>query len=371
LSKNVILIRSRSIDPSIHKVAKALSNNGYNVKVLLWDRTGKRNIQNINGYIVIHCGIKAPHDKITASFFLPLWWLYEFFFLIIEPAKIIHACDLDTLLPAIIIKLIKRVKLCYSIYDFYADNLPIAFTFIRKAVAFLEKFGIGLCDAVFIVDPTRYEQIKGSSIKRLAVLYNSPPDYFERKDSIALKTKANSDLILFYAGVIHRSRGLIEILKALRDMDGVKLIVAGLGPDVKIFENLPKILRNKVEYIGFISYEEVIRRTLEADVILALYDPKIPNNRYASPNKLFEAMMCAKPIIVNRETSAAKMIRKEGCGLIVPYGDINAIKNAIKLMKDSYDLRLLLGRNGRIAYKNRYSWRLMIKKLIHVYDQIN
>jgi glycosyltransferase involved in cell wall biosynthesis len=180
-----------------------------------------------------------------------------------------------------------------------------------------------------------------------------------------------SDLILFYAGVIHRSRGLIEILKALRDMDGVKLIVAGLGPDVKIFKNLPKILRNKArEYIGFISYKEVIRRSFEADVILALYDPKIPSNRYASPNKLFEAMMCAKPIIVNSETSAAKIVEKN-YGLTVPYGDVNAIKNAIMHMRDDYNLRLMLGRNGRMAYKKRYGWKIMIKKLIRIYDKIS
>jgi len=369
--KSVVLIRSRDIDPSIHKIAKALSNNGYNVKVLLWNRKGKRGIQYTNGYTVIHCGIKAPYDKISVAFFLPLWWLYEFFFLIMEPVKIVHACDLDTLLPAIIIKLIKRIKLCYSIYDFYADNILTAFTFIRKVVAFLEKFGIGLCDAIFIVDPTRHEQIKGSLIKKLVVLYNSPPDYFEREENVMLKAKAESNLILFYAGVIHRSRGLIEILKALRDTNGVKLIIAGLGPDMKILENLPKSLKNKVEYIGFIPYEEVIKKTFEADVILALYDPKIPNNRYASPNKLFEAMMCAKPIIINKETSAAKIVEKENCGLIVPYGDVNAIKNAIKLMKENCELRLQLGRNGRTAYKNRYNWRLMVRKLIHIYDQIS
>jgi len=368
--RTVILVRSRAIDPSVHKVAKVLAQNNYNVKLLIWDRKGEKYFEKLNGYSVRYFSIKAPYDKVSVAFYLPLWWLYEFFFLLLSDAKIIHACDLDTLLPAITIKLIKKVKLCYTIYDFYADNLPKSFpSFARKLIAWIEKFSIGLCDAIFIVDPTRYRQIKGARIKSIGILYNSPPDYVEGR--FASKSSATREVTLFYAGLIDRSRGLIDILKVIRNLDGVKLIIAGSGPDERIFKNLPSYLKHKVEYVGFIPYEEVMKRTLEADILFALYDPSIPNNIYASPNKLFEAMMCGKPIIVNEEITATEIVKKERCGLVVPYGNVEAIKGAIIRLKRDPKLRLMLGRNGRLAYEKRYNWKLIEKKLISTYRELN
>jgi len=369
-SKNVILIRSRAIDPSVLKVAKTLAENGYDVRVLLWDRTGRRKkVEITDGYITVYFGAKAPHDKITAALLLPLWWLYELLFLIIHSIEIIHACDLDTLLPAIIAKRIKKAKLCYTIYDFYADNLPKSFPLLgRKLIAYIERFGIGLCDAVFIVDPSRYEQIKKARIRKLGILYNSPPDCAGER--LLLNPKITPPIILFYAGLIDRSRGLIDVIKAVRDIDDVVLIVAGVGPDVKMFENLSRSLKDKVKYIGFIPYNEVIKKTLEADILFALYDPSIPNNLYASPNKLFEAMMCGKPIIVNDGTSMSNIVKEEDCGLVVPYGDVKAIKEAILKLKNDPELRQTLGMNGRKAYEERYSWRIMEKKLLELYANL-
>jgi glycosyltransferase involved in cell wall biosynthesis len=365
----VIVTRSRIIDPSFYKIANTLSNIGYSVKVVVWDRTGKNNVIKTNSFVIISFGLKAPYDKITAAFFLPVWWFYELIILLLEPVDIIHACDFDTLLPAIIVKFIKKVKLAYTIFDFYADNIPIGINILRNFVAFLEKLFISKADAVFIVDPSRYEQIKGASIRRLAIIYNSPPDYLNRRQKNETKDLQKREFVIFYSGNIHRSRGLIEILKAICKLEGIKFLVAGTGSDIRIFEKLPSNLSTKVEYLGFISYDEVLKRTLEADVIIALYDPKIPNNRYASPNKLFEAMMCAKPIIINKETAAARIVEKFNCGITVPYGDVEAIRNAIKLLKEKSDYRLVLGQNGRKAYMKYFEWKLMEKRLISAYNE--
>jgi len=367
--KNVILIRSRAIDPSVYKIAEALSKNGYKAKVLIWARAKEKPEELGVCYNVSCFNMKAPYDKISVAFYLPFWWLYELFYLLTNLADIVHACDLDTLIPAIFVKKIKKFKLCYTVYDFYADNIPKSFpTFLRKAVAYVEKFGIGLCDAVFIVDPSRYKQIKGAPIKKLAILYNSPPDHV--KGRLILKPKVTSNVTLFYAGIIHRSRGIVDVLRAISDLDGVKLIIAGLGPDIKIFKNLPEKLKDKVEYIGFISYEDVIKRELEADILFAFYDPNIPNNIYASPNKLFEAMMCGKPIIVNDGLTMSNIVRKENCGLIVPYGDVRRIKEAIVNLKNDPELYQRLALNARKVYQNRYSWKIMENRLINVYNEL-
>ena len=81
-------------------------------------------------------------------------------------------------------------------------------------------------------------------------------------------------------------------------------------------------------------------------------------------------MMCAKPIIVNDGITASKIVAEEKCGLIIPYGDTNAIKEAILILKKDPGLCRTLGENGRKAYEARYSWEIMKGRLINAYNEL-
>ena len=368
----VTLVRSRAIDYAVNKVAISLAQNGYDVKLLVWDRGGHIT-EKSNGYTTCRFGLKAPYDKFTVLFYLPLWWLYEFLFLMRDESEIIHACDLDTLLPALVVKTVKRNKLFYTIYDFYANNLPdgqpyLARALLRKWIAAIEKLGISFTDVLFLVDESRYEEVKGARINKLVYIYNSPPDLFAQKRKQELRVE--SELTVFYAGLIHKSRGLEYMIQAIEDLDGVKLIIGGTGTDRAFVEKASHECE-KIRYIGWIpSYEEIIRMTTKADVLFRFIDPKIPKSKYESPNKLFEAMMCGKPIIVSDNSSMACIVRKENCGIVVPYGIVIAIKGAIIKLKNNPDLRKKLGENGRRAYETEYNWIIMEGRLLDAYKYI-
>jgi glycosyltransferase involved in cell wall biosynthesis len=152
-------------------------------------------------------------------------------------------------------------------------------------------------------------------------------------------------------------------------MDGVELIIAGHGKDADII--IEKIRKNShSKYIGKIPYNEILENSLRADVLFAFYDTIIPNNKYASPNKLFEAMMCGKPIIVNENTCMAETVQKEKCGILIPFGKIEQIKMAILTLKNNHELSILMGLNGRNAYEERYSWKIMENRLLDVYSEL-
>lgn len=364
----VLIVRSRAIDPSVKKIASALAKNGYNVHLLLWDRTGEQSDPNNDIYRTHFCRIKAPYDSLLAVFYLPLWWLFELGFLMKYSNKntIIHACDFDTLWPAVCVKIIKRLPLNYSILDFYADNFPQSTPhFIRNIIAFAEKFGLRYTNTTFLADESRLVQIKGARYNNIAYIYNTPqePNFCDEKKALPDSNK----FVLFYAGVLHESRGLRQIIEAIEDIEDIIFLVAGTGPESSLFENLSNVERKKIKYIGWITYDEVIRQTILSDCIIALYDPRIPNNKYASPNKLFEAMMCRKPIIVNEGTSMTTIVQNEKCGLIVSFKNISQIKDAILTLENDINLCRLLGDHGREAYEKRYNWDIMQKRLVENY----
>ena len=53
-------------------------------------------------------------------------------------------------------------------------------------------------------------------------------------------------------------------------------------------------------------------------------------------------MMCGKPILVSDNSSMARIVRHNNCGLVVPYGDVGAIKEAIVKLR----LILVYGQNS-------------------------
>ncbi|HEY5538271.1 MAG TPA: glycosyltransferase, partial [Thermoplasmata archaeon] len=115
---------------------------------------------------------------------------------------------------------------------------------------------------------------------------------------------------------------------------------------------------------------EVLESSAMADVIVALYDPAIPGNRLASPNKLFEAMMFAKPVIVSDGTRMAEVVREAGCGIVVPYGDRRALQTGLERLMLSPSEASAMGARGRAAYEAKYTWKAMADRLVKAYAEL-
>ncbi len=375
----VTLIRGRGIEPSINKVARALATHGHSVKLLIWDRDGTAEPYNTELYPTYKFTLRAPYDRSAALAYLPLWWAYELAFLLRDDSDVIHACDFDTLIPAILAKLIGKRKLCYFIYDFYADNLlDGGFQWlrnrIRSLVAHLERTGIGFADVLFLVDEARFEEVHGAHITELYYVYNSPIDYIANPEMRAVGTtsRASADeMVIFYAGAMHASRGLNYMFDAVSGVEGVRLKVAGpITDNEQVLDELNRV-GSKAQYLGFLpSYDDVIKETLKADLLFRFEDPRVPKTKYASPAKMFEAMMCGKPIIVSDESAMANIVRNERCGVVVPYGDVPALTEALKTCREDPQLRTELGNNGRKAYEERYSWAIMEERVLSGYRSL-
>lgn len=366
----IILVRSNSISkgPSYDRAAASLSRNGHEVTYLGWDRDNEYPKTEDNGLYTIHrFQMKAPHGSFLLMLYLPFWWLYEFYFLIRNNADVIHACDFDTLIPAITVKILKRKKLCYTIYDFYADNLPASVpNSIRLGISIAEKFFAQYTDVTFLVSDAQKSQIAGAKVKNLEIIYNTPDDI---TNQVQVTTLKNESFLIFYAGSLSSLRGLKLLCKIVDEFDDIKLVLAGSEIAEYDLNNMVE-KSNNIEFMGWMNHDEVLKWTLKSDMLFAFYDPKIPNNRYASPNKLFEAMMCAKPIVVNSETTAAKMVEDNNCGMTTPYNDENALRSLILKLKDNPHLRKMLGSNGRKAYEKKYNWKLMESRLLDSYNKI-
>ncbi|MBE3582471.1 MAG: glycosyltransferase family 4 protein [Thermoanaerobacteraceae bacterium] len=374
--QRVLICRSNPVapDPRVEKIAQALCQAGYEVLVLAWDRTGQLPREEWQqGYHIVRFSYPASYGLGLKNIYHILRWqafLLRFFIRNRQGIRICHACDLDTLLPCLFSKLLWGNRVIYDIFDFYAESRRTIRGFIRKLLYMLELKALNIADAVILVDEARREQIAEGKPRHVTIIYNSPPDILN-----ALRFSASpirrAELHLAYVGLLQVERGLLEMLEVFTRHPEWYLDLAGFGGgDEERILRLARSLPN-VTWHGRVPYKRALELSYAADVLFATYDPTIPNHRYSSPNKVFEAMMLAKPVVVARDTGIDRLVKEVNCGLVVPYGDVAVLEAALAHLAQDPALRQRLGENGRRAYEEKYSWDLMRKRLLALYNELS
>jgi glycosyltransferase involved in cell wall biosynthesis len=309
--------------------------------------------------------LKAPWG-VRVLLMLPIWWAFVFFAILRTKCDIIQAIDLDSIMPAEIAAMLKGKPVIYKIYDIYADRAALP-TAVRKIAVFFEKLFMRPADAVIITSEAQIKEVNGIPNKNIVTIYNPPPDYQKK-----FKQPPDDVFTLFFAGVLYRARApnIDKVFQAVKDIGGVKLVIAGYGDMEEDIKQLVKQADGKVEFLGRLTYQQVLERTVSSDLLFALYGSNTPTTKYASCNKVMEAMMAQKPVLVPRDTAMADMIKTEDSGMVVDPESVSEIRQAVLTLKSDAALYRRLGENARRAYERTYNREVMEKRLLDLYAKI-
>jgi glycosyltransferase involved in cell wall biosynthesis len=381
---DIAILRTNSViyDARAIKILKSL-NKRYSLLVLGWNREGNNN-QDIEEFKSAYysnfndrCKIKIKILKVRAPFgkqslfqyvpmiiYFPIFWIWVFINLCIYRTKIVHACDLDTVLPGYIYKLIYRKKLVFDVFDRYAMTfIPVRFKRLYGAVNRIEEFFARKTDLLIAVGENILSTFK-TRPKRTSIITNCSEDY-----NINAEKTEDHILRLVYTGPLAKGRGLENTALAIEDLENVEFYIYGPLIDNNLLSRIRQT-RN-VMYGGFLSNEDYYRTIVAADVMVALYGPEGPLQQTAYNitvhNKTFEAMMCGVPIITNVSTDLVKEIN---FGILVEYEDVAKIRNAVTSLRDDPEFRRSLGTNGRKAFLMKYNWQNVEKELYRVYSDL-
>lgn len=360
-------------DPRVEKVARALSRAGCKVEVLAWDRYGDLPAEEeMDGIRVRRLLIRSEFGRGLGNLPGLLRWQLALIWRLWRRRgdyDILHACDFDTVLPALLARLLWKKRVVYDVFDFYAEMLRSTPGPVKRIIRLVDLWVMGWVDAVILADEARRAQIAGARPRRLTVIYNTPEDLPVDALPKVPGRPRGSRLHLTFVGLLQRERGLLELLEVLRRRPDFSLDMAGFGGDADEVLRAAQGLPN-VRFHGRVPYPVALALSRSADALVATYDPAIPNHRYASPNKLFEAMMLGKPIVVARGTGMDSLVEEHECGLIVKYGDRESLEAAFERLAADEGLRRRLGRNGRAAYERRFAWERMEQRLRDLYTNL-
>lgn len=223
--------------------------------------------------------------------------------------QVIHAADFDTVLPAMVMKLLYGKKVIYDIYDWYIDSRSINNPLFKWAVTQLERINVKKSDAVIICEEGRKNQIMFKP-KKLWILpnipsLNIPSDVYIAKDKITIS----------YVGVLGSGRGLLNLIRLAQEMPEVNFIVGGFGQLEKDFaaaNQLPNF-----NFRGRVAYDEALKIMSSSDLIYAMYERVNPNHILAAPNKYYEGLALGRPIITTEGTLVGDKVEKYDTGYCI------------------------------------------------------
>lgn len=201
---------------------------------------------------------------------------------------------------------------------------------------------------------------------RITVVHNGvDADVFRPRPAVArvpgrIITTASADVPL---------KGLVFLLEAvakLRTERDVELVVVGKPPRrAEVLDAIDRFsLHHAVQFRSGLSPPQLVQlyATARVAVVPSLYEG------FSLP--AVEAMACSLPLVTTDAGALPEVVGRSGAALVVPAGDVHALKSSIEHLLEHSELGARMGRLGRRRVQERFSWHRAAERTSQLYQEI-
>lgn len=337
----------------VKELAKRQKEAGHQVKIITSDLYGKQ--KEIDGINIVRVKTLFSLFRVPFTPLLP-------YYLIKEDCDILHVhLPLPWLDICSVIKKVihKNIKLIVHIHNYvpFKSKISKLFAFIHDK--FLIK--IAICKANYVITPTsafsaslKYKIPEEKHI-------NSPNGVDTEKFYPSKTYKKNS---ILFVGRNIPEKGLHILIAAMnlvkKQIEEVRLIVIVSDPyNYNQYEKKILALNN-----GFLTMKKNIPNSLMRKYYansVCLVMPSLDIDSFGIV--LIEAMACGCPVICSDLPGPSSIVNKD-CGIIVPKGNVEMLRQAIiYMLKNSKNMR----EKARKHIENNYSWDKVYKQIEEIY----
>lgn len=362
-------------DVRIEKMANSLHEAGHDVFLLCGNKKRLKREETINGVKVIRLPFTRSNlvsSLISLPFHFNPFWLWM-------AAKVVRRQGIGLVivrdLPLISIGFFLKKKFRIPLILDMAENYPAMYWdriskggwtaikswFVKnpRLMEYMEKRATEKCDHIFVVVEESAQRLidNGADGEKISIVSNTPDMKIFESDAPIEK---HNYVQLVYAGFI-QARGLdiiVESLSKVRDIGiPVKFMVIGEGHYLDQLKLITKRLQveTMVEFMGWVKNTQIPSYIRASDVGVIPHN-KNPHSDTTIPNKLFDYMACAKPVIVSNAGPLKRIVEEERCGLVFSAGNVESFTGALKQMLLDSAAAAEMGRNGAAAVRRRYNW---------------
>ena len=122
----------------------------------------------------------------------------------------------------------------------------------------------------------------------------------------------------------------------------------------------------RIYFYGRLPYKKTLTLENSCDIMTAIYDPKVPNHKYAAPNKFYESLMLGKPVVMAKNTGFDEIIEKNKIGCLIDFSFEGLSKGLEDLISRKENFPEI-SKTMKQLYKEKYSWSIMEERLTNLY----
>lgn len=189
-------------------------------------------------------------------------------------------------------------------------------------------------------------------------------------------------VIVFVCGTVSYY-DMIPVLRAMSLLDdlGIKIVVVGDFSSIPRIPWIDKVKRAAQEFgledslvlTGPITDPDELAKiisTADVGIVPIQAGPMCAKTAYAV--KLFEYCACGIPSIITMQDSSlmGRLVNDHRVGIVVPYGDVIGLSNAIRRLYEDDGYRMMLGRNGRRMVVEKFNRITNDKKLMRLVEDM-
>ena len=347
-----------------HKQVRSLVKAGYQVSLVVADGLGDIEFEGVR---IIDCGQFSSRFQ---RFFSTQYRVYKA--CIKTSADLFHFHDPELLLSGLALRLRGAVVIFDSHEDVQSQILQKRYLppIIARCLSFLyrvfEVLTVGSLSGVISVTSDVDKKFK-NLVKQRAIVSNYPiSDEF-----LSTVDWAQRECAVCYVGMITRSRGVIEIVRAVQLTKAtVRLHLMGDFEDKYLRDEIKKIDTEGRVILHPHGNRQEVKKLLSRSMIgLCVLHP-VQNHLRSLPNKMFEYMAAGIPVIVSDFPLWKKIIDESGAGLTVSVRDVPRIAECIDRVMASPKEAEQFGINGMNHVKSGQNWENEEKKLFSFYNRL-
>jgi len=364
-------------DARVYNEATSLLRGGHEVTVIAWDRERAHPPrQDWDGIDVVRLRTRLLPRRyrygsaLWVGLNLMLWQRQAYRAALRlnseEPFDVVHCHDLDTLSIGARLKRKLKVPLVYDAHEIYGYIAAASLPGLLVRILFgLEKRLVRSADRIINVCEPQRRYFERITDRPVTIIMNCKP-----LQGLEYRAPDSEEFTVLYIGVLYAGRALRMLVQVVRRLPGVRCLIGGTGHPGYVAGLREECAEAaNVTFLGRVPFDEVIPMTGKADVVFCMFDPADPNNQIGMPNKLFEAMVCGRPIICTKGIYSGEITEQEEVGLAVEYNE-EALREAIIRLRDDPALRESLGRNALAAAIREYNWERQEEKLLELYGSL-
>lgn len=215
-----------------------------------------------------------------------------------------------------------------------------------------------------IITPSKFLSVKlekhGLNKKNITVI----PNFLLDMGQYQLDT-SNQGYYL-YVGRISREKGIFDLIDAVMLNDGMKLVIAGTGPEVEILEaTLKKYnITDRVEFVGKLEQEEVFKYVKNCIALV------VPSGWYENcPYSLLEAIAIGKPVIGAKIGGIPELVEDGSNGALYEVGNIKELACIMEALSQDEKRYMEYCTNAKNV-SGKYSEIKYYNKIMEVYNKI-